>query len=110
MATFRFAFSLAPFSSFVRCSAANRSNDVDTAEFGIDASKLPRELLDACEDQAMNLLVPDQTGKISGAYQGPIPLVREAFKNTRSLGSTTVCLALRLEGMVPFLLEFGKGK
>eukprot|EP00435_Cladocopium_sp_Y103_P052249 s203_g16.t1 len=31
MATFRFAFSFASFSSFVRCSAANRSNDVDTA-------------------------------------------------------------------------------
>lgn len=63
-------------------------------EFGIDASKLPRELLDACEEQAMNLLVPDQTGQISGAYQGPIPLLREAFKNTRSLGSTTVCLSV----------------
>ena len=31
-----------------------------------------------CQEQAMNLLVPDQVGKISGAYQGPIPLVREA--------------------------------
>eukprot|EP00913_Durusdinium_trenchii_P015855 g14900.t1 len=60
-------------------------------EFGIDASKLPRELLDACEDQAMNLLVPDEAGKISGAYEGPVPLMREAFKKTRSLGSTTVC-------------------
>lgn len=63
-------------------------------EFGIDASKLPRELLDACEDQAMNLLVPDEAGKISGAYEGPVPLMREAFKKTRSLGSTTVCLSV----------------
>ena len=63
-------------------------------EFGIDASKLPRELLDACEELAMNLLVPDQAGKISGAYEGPIPLVKEAFNHTRSLGSTTVCLSV----------------
>ncbi|CAJ1447827.1 unnamed protein product [Effrenium voratum] len=80
-------------------------------EYGLDASLLPRELLDACEEQAMNLLVPDQAGKISGLYKGPIPLMREvtrrvadewlkdvsygwqAFESTDSLGSTTVCPA-----------------
>jgi len=63
-------------------------------EYGLDASLLPRELLDACEEQAMNLLVPDQAGKISGLYKGPIPLMREAFESTDSLGSTTVCLSV----------------
>jgi len=63
-------------------------------EFGLDASLLPRELLDACEDQAMQLLVPDEDGRISGHYTGPIPLMREAFEMTESLGSTTVCLSV----------------
>ncbi|OLP93473.1 putative 1-aminocyclopropane-1-carboxylate deaminase [Symbiodinium microadriaticum] len=65
-------------------------------EFGLDASELPRELLAACEEQATALLMPDQAGKISDLYRGPIPLMREAFQNTESMGSTTVCLPLSL--------------
>jgi len=63
-------------------------------EFGLDASLLPRELLDACEEQAMNLLVPDGAGRISGCYTGPIPLMRDAYQSTDSLGSTTICLSV----------------
>lgn len=63
-------------------------------EFGLDASELPRELLAACEEQATALLMPDQAGKISDLYRGPIPLMREAFQNTESMGSTTVCLSV----------------
>lgn len=63
-------------------------------EFGMDASLLPRELLDACEELAMDQLLPDHTGQSSGSYRGPIHLMREAFLNTEALGSTTVCLSI----------------
>jgi len=63
-------------------------------EFGIDASLLPRELLRACEDMAMAQLLPDAKGNVGGEYRGPIPLMREAFECTDSLGSTTICLGI----------------
>eukprot|EP00931_Biecheleriopsis_adriatica_P112344 TRINITY_DN8694_c1_g1_i3.p1 TRINITY_DN8694_c1_g1~~TRINITY_DN8694_c1_g1_i3.p1 ORF type:complete len:406 (+),score=78.92 TRINITY_DN8694_c1_g1_i3:100-1317(+) len=60
-------------------------------EFGIDSSALPRELLRCCEELGTEQLLP---GAPAGSYQGPIPLVREAFESTESLGSTTLSLAL----------------
>lgn len=63
-------------------------------DFGIDSSLLPRELLNACQELAMMSLLPDKDGNIDGGYAGPIPLMREAFESTESLGSTTVCLAV----------------
>jgi len=63
-------------------------------EFGIDSSELPNELLEACEKVAMAQLVPDRLGHLEGSYRGPIPLMREAYQMTRSMGSTTVALAV----------------
>mmetsp|Transcript_35426 Transcript_35426/g.77244 ORF Transcript_35426/g.77244 Transcript_35426/m.77244 type:complete len:403 (+) Transcript_35426:66-1274(+) len=60
-------------------------------EFGIDASELPNELLKYCEELGMTQLVP---GRSESSYRGPIPLVREAFESTESLGSTTLVLAV----------------
>jgi serine/threonine protein phosphatase PrpC len=63
-------------------------------DFGIDASLLPNELLRNCEEIAMNQLFPDGQGGFDDSYRGPIPLVREAFETTESLGSTTLVLAV----------------
>mmetsp|Transcript_7969 Transcript_7969/g.16710 ORF Transcript_7969/g.16710 Transcript_7969/m.16710 type:complete len:407 (+) Transcript_7969:71-1291(+) len=63
-------------------------------EFGIDASLLPRELLRYCEDLGMYQLVPSSKPSPQDAYKGPVPLLKEAFEATESLGSTTVVLAL----------------
>lgn len=61
-------------------------------DFGIDASKLPKELLAICEALGEKQLKP---GAPEGAYRGPIPLVREAFEKTAPiLGSTTLVLAV----------------
>jgi len=63
-------------------------------EFGIDSSELPNELLLACEQVAMQQLMPDRSGHLDGTYKGPIPLMRESFRSTSSIGSTTVALAV----------------
>lgn len=63
-------------------------------EFGLDASELPRALLKACEELAMENLLPDLDGNLEGYYKGPIPLMLEAYESTECLGSTTVCLAI----------------
>jgi protein phosphatase PTC7 len=63
-------------------------------EFGIDASELPQELLATASEIAMNGLIPDGVVDDSERYDGPIPLLRQAFENTESLGSTTVVLAI----------------
>lgn len=63
-------------------------------EFGIDSSELPNELLQACERVANSELVPDKGGRLAGSYRGPIPLMKEAYDATESLGSTTVALAV----------------
>jgi len=62
-------------------------------DFGIDPSELPNDLLIACEELAEDQLFPGQaSGK--DAYRGPIPLMREAFEATESLGSTTILLTI----------------
>lgn len=63
-------------------------------EFGIDASELPNELLDAVEELAVSQLVPDQITRPQDAYKGPIKMMRQAYESTESLGSTTVLLAI----------------
>jgi len=64
------------------------------AEFGLDPSELPKELLKACQELAMNQLVPEKTELPDGAYRGPIPLMRAAYEATEALGSTTALLAI----------------
>lgn len=66
-------------------------------DFGIDASALPRELMQQCEELAMDSLLPDSHGldlSQGSAYQGPVSLMREAYDNTEALGSTTAILAI----------------
>jgi protein phosphatase PTC7 len=59
-------------------------------EFGIDASELPNELLNAVEEQAIAQLLP---GQETDDYCGPISMMREAYEATSSLGSTTILTA-----------------
>jgi serine/threonine protein phosphatase PrpC len=59
-------------------------------EFGIDASELPNELLNALEEQAIAQLLP---GHETEEYCGPISMMRDAYESTESLGSTTVLSA-----------------
>lgn len=63
-------------------------------EYGLDASELPKALLRACEEIAMENLMPDLEGNLEGSYRGAIPLMLEAFESTECLGSTTICLAI----------------
>merc|ERR1719217_1796570 len=60
-------------------------------EFGIDASELPNELLNAVEELAVSQLLP---GQETDDYLGPISMMREAYESTESLGSTTVLTAV----------------
>lgn len=60
-------------------------------EFGIDASELPNELLCAVEELAVSQLLP---GQESEEYMGPITMVRDAYENTESFGSTTILTAV----------------
>lgn len=60
-------------------------------EFGIDASELPNELLNAIEELAICQLLP---GQESEEYLGPISMMRDAYESTESLGSTTVLTAV----------------
>jgi|EP00427_Karlodinium_veneficum_P024276 protein phosphatase PTC7 len=60
-------------------------------EFGIDASELPNELLNAVEELAVNQLLP---GQETDEYLGPISMMRDAYDSTESLGSTTVLTAI----------------
>eukprot|EP00746_Dinoflagellata_sp_MGD_P081523 gnl/MRDRNA2_/MRDRNA2_32420_c0_seq1.p1 gnl/MRDRNA2_/MRDRNA2_32420_c0~~gnl/MRDRNA2_/MRDRNA2_32420_c0_seq1.p1 ORF type:complete len:400 (+),score=86.16 gnl/MRDRNA2_/MRDRNA2_32420_c0_seq1:69-1268(+) len=62
-------------------------------DYGIDASELPNELLNACQELAMQQLMPDGPQSPADQYRGPISLLTEAFEATESLGSTTVLLA-----------------
>jgi len=59
-------------------------------EFGIDASELPNELLNALEVQAIASLLP---GQETEDYHGPISMMRDAYESTTCLGSTTVLSA-----------------
>lgn len=61
-------------------------------DFGIDASLLPNELLGICEEIAMSQLIPDSDS--ADVYRGPVNLLKEAYENSESLGSTTVLLGI----------------
>lgn len=64
-------------------------------DFGMDASALPVELLKVCEELAMSQLVPSGNRiKPQDEYKGPVSLLKEAYEQTESLGSTTVLLAV----------------
>jgi serine/threonine protein phosphatase PrpC len=63
-------------------------------EFGIDASELPNELLDAVEELAVSQLLPDKVTRPQDSYNGPISMMRQAYESTESLGSTTILLAI----------------
>merc|ERR1719399_2137971 len=60
-------------------------------EFGIDASELPNELLNAVEELAVSQLLP---GQETDEYCGPISMVRDAYEATEALGSTTLLTAV----------------
>lgn len=60
-------------------------------EFGIDASELPNELLNAIEELAVSQLLP---GQETEEYCGPISMVRDAYEATESHGSTTLLTAV----------------
>eukprot|EP00931_Biecheleriopsis_adriatica_P021568 TRINITY_DN14072_c0_g2_i2.p1 TRINITY_DN14072_c0_g2~~TRINITY_DN14072_c0_g2_i2.p1 ORF type:complete len:391 (-),score=69.07 TRINITY_DN14072_c0_g2_i2:464-1636(-) len=66
------------------------------SELGLDASELPRELLVACEDIASSqLLIAEGHQPVTGAnYGGPISLLKQAYSDTSSFGSTSVLLAV----------------
>merc|ERR550514_1248657 len=60
----------------------------------MDPSLLPKEILKVCEELATTQLMPDRplaSGR--SAYKGPIALLKEAYLETESMGSTTVLLA-----------------
>jgi len=59
-------------------------------DYGIDASELPNELLNAIEEQAVSQLMP---GQETEDYLGPISMMREAYESTSSYGSTTILTA-----------------
>jgi len=63
-------------------------------EFGMDASELPHELLRVCEELGMSQLIPDRPVNPQDMYRGPVSLLKEAYEETESLGSTTVLLAV----------------
>lgn len=62
-------------------------------EFGMDPALLPNELLQVCEEIAMSQLIPDTKVQPADMYRGPIHLLKSAYENTESFGSTTVLLA-----------------
>lgn len=62
-------------------------------EYNMDPSLLPQELLRTCEELAMQQLMPDMPVSPQDAYRGPISLLKEAYEETESYGSTTVLLA-----------------
>lgn len=65
-------------------------------EYGMDPSELPQELMRACEELAMNQLVPDDAA--TDIYRGPVSLLCDAYEATEALGSTT-CLVCALDNM-----------
>merc|ERR1719424_2031037 len=60
-------------------------------DFGIDASELPNELLNAVEELAVSQLLP---GQETDEYCGPVTMVRDAYEATECLGSTTLLTAV----------------
>lgn len=73
------------------CDGVSQVNDL-----GLDASALPKELLRSCEDIAKAQLMASGSAASpsQGTYSGPISLLKEAYSETESLGSTSVLLAV----------------
>jgi serine/threonine protein phosphatase PrpC len=69
-------------------------SQIQDPPYNLDPARLPRELLGKCEELACQQLVPNKSGRMPGTYEGPIPLMKNAFEETESLGSTTALLAL----------------
>jgi len=63
-------------------------------DYGINPAELPNELLAECAALALKQLYPGPLFSDQVDYAGPIPLMRRAFENTDSLGSTTILLAV----------------
>lgn len=63
------------------------------AQYGIDPRELPEELLSACKRLAQRQLVTGLDDKPIGMYEGPVNFLRDAFQETKQLGSLTVALA-----------------
>lgn len=65
-------------------------------DLGLDASQLPKELLKSCGELATRQLVtdPDDVSSLQDSYSGPISLLKKAYAETESLGSTSVLLAV----------------
>lgn len=62
---------------------------------GLKPSELPHELLRSCEDIASaQLFSGTAMSSLEDAYAGPISLLKEAYRDTESLGSTSVLLAV----------------
>jgi len=74
------------------CGVADGVSQIE--DFGIDASLLPNELLNAVEEQAINQLLPELLSQKTNPYLGPISMMREAYEQSESLGSTTILLAI----------------
>lgn len=66
-------------------------------ELGLDVGALPHELLQRCEEIATTQLLSDGSRtslKAADAYGGPVSLLKEAYEDTESFGSTSVLLAV----------------
>mmetsp|Transcript_133771 Transcript_133771/g.286086 ORF Transcript_133771/g.286086 Transcript_133771/m.286086 type:complete len:393 (+) Transcript_133771:114-1292(+) len=62
---------------------------------GLKPSELPQELLRSCEDIASaQLFAGTAKSSLEDAYSGPIQLLKEAYADTESHGSTSVLLAV----------------
>mmetsp|Transcript_120611 Transcript_120611/g.240164 ORF Transcript_120611/g.240164 Transcript_120611/m.240164 type:complete len:395 (+) Transcript_120611:79-1263(+) len=65
---------------------------------GLDASRLPKELLKSCEELVSSQLLACDKGPRrpvrQEAYSGPTALLKEAYSKTKSLGSTSVLIAV----------------
>jgi protein phosphatase PTC7 len=72
------------------CDGVSQVNDL-----GLDAAELPKELLKSCEEIASSQLLADPGDETAQeTYSGPIALLKEAYAETESLGSTSVLLAV----------------
>merc|ERR1740138_1480419 len=62
----------------------------------MNPAELPQELLRRCEERAAAQLFAVAGGSASqeDPYDGPIALLKEAYSDTESLGSTSVLLAV----------------
>merc|ERR1719394_1747054 len=61
----------------------------------MDPSELPQELMKACEELAIEQLIPDRNMQLpAGAYRGPVDLMKRAYEATETMGSTTALLAI----------------